>query len=70
MKNNQRKAIKKKQRKKELLERQRDEELYRLSRIEKDTWEGQTTLPITELNNHKKTKDNWSFLNYLGFNYK
>ena len=68
MKNNTRKALKRKARRKEMIERRRDDELYELSKIEKNTWEGQTRLPIDEIspiNSEIDNKNSW--WSYLGF---
>jgi hypothetical protein len=64
MKNNERKALKRKQRNQELLDRKKDEDLYILSRLDKNTWEGQTTLPINDI--YKKDEnESWSIYNYI-----
>lgn len=66
MKNNTRKALKRKARRKEMIERRRDDELYELSKIDKNTWEGQTRLPISEISPIMPNSDNndswWKYL--------
>lgn len=68
MKNNTRKALKRKARRKEMIERRRDDELYELSKIDKNTWEGQTRLPINEISPiTQETDNNNSWWKYFGF---
>jgi hypothetical protein len=65
MKNNKRKSLRRKEKRKNEIEKRRDEELYRIARIDPQTCEGQSILPIERLYKEKPINTKNNFFNSI-----